>query len=673
MKHNERNRAGTIAVEYIMVLVLVIGLGASLVALQTSLSNTIKKTSTNISNTATTTTTSTGNSTTSGNLIQTSNTGSGTESSNNATNSTSNGSTTSVSVKELSTTDTSGNTVTAGTALYGVKTDLDTSNTYLASMVTSLDSIRNAIIGNNTSGTTGIINAIKTTDTNNNLENIDTRIGTIENQLGILNNNFTEIGNNLVNAVKLSGGGSVTIAGDNGTLTTENQTTLTTSGTLSGDITWSCTTGDWSKSIIASTSNFQDDAVLTYYWTYDGVKTDNTTKTYTPTKEDIGHRIAFVVKDSTSNYTGSVARAVTITQAELTGTVTFSQSGFNTVVLGRQYAVLTATVNNSNNSNWTYQWYRGNTAISGATSSTYALASSDNGQTLKCVATITSSYKDYYVSTRLSLENTYNVSDSDYINLPTSTSLDDYSWAELKIIANDLSKNNTSSEYYSIVLSMMQSGSTKTFTTTSTVIGTNVKVRIIGICQDQKTSDGTAGLTFQTTHALATAYKMNTSDTNTNGWGSTAMRTWLNGTVYNALPSDLKGNIVQVKKYYGSTYNSTSSTTSYTSDYLSLLSMRELYNCTNSSYPWYECEGTGNNHNQQYQYYSYKGVTTSNYSLLANMYKDYNGNTPGSYTCWWLRSVYYGSSISFRSVYSDGYYSYDSAGYSYSVVPSFSL
>jgi hypothetical protein len=257
--------------------------------------------------------------------------------------------------------------------------------------------------------------------------------------------------------------------------------------------------------------------------------------------------------------------------------------------------------------------------------------------------------------------------------LLSKDSLDDYTWAELKTIANDLSANGEQSVYYAKMTELMQSGSTKTFETDSSVIGERVKVRIIGICQDVKTDNTTAGLTFQTTHALATAQQMNASNSNLSGWGSTAMRTWLNDTVYNALPSDLTQYIVQVKKYYGATYNSTSNTTTSTSDKLFLLSSRELYDYTNSSYPWYALEGTGSSHNQQYQYYSYKGVTTSNYSLLAGMYLDYNGNTPGSFACWWLRSVLGGSSSHFRYVCSGGNYNGNYASYSGSVVPSFSL
>jgi hypothetical protein len=256
-------------------------------------------------------------------------------------------------------------------------------------------------------------------------------------------------------------------------------------------------------------------------------------------------------------------------------------------------------------------------------------------------------------------------------------SLDDYSWTELKIIANDLSANGEQSVYYAKMTELMQSGSTKTFDTgdTSGLVGSKMRVRIIGICQDQKSDgSGSAGLTFQTTHALATPYQMNTSNTNSGGWGSTSMRTWLNSTVYNTLPDDLRENIVEVKKYYNPIYNSTSSNTLNANDYLFLLSMRELYNYSFSFDPWYEHEGTGASHDEQYTYYSNESVTTSNYSLLKNIYLDYNGAQPAdSCAYWWLRTVNGGDSNSFWIVKSSGYNILQSAGFSGSVVPSFSL
>jgi hypothetical protein len=258
--------------------------------------------------------------------------------------------------------------------------------------------------------------------------------------------------------------------------------------------------------------------------------------------------------------------------------------------------------------------------------------------------------------------------------LLSKQSLDDYSWAELKFIANSLSTEETKSQYYAHMLDLMKAGGTKTFEASDSITRDGkISVRIIGLCQDVKEDGTMTGLTFQTTHALSTAHSMNTSNANDGGWGKTNMRTWLNSTVYDALPDELRENIVGVKKYYGSTYDSTSGSTTFAIDKLFLLSMQELYGYTNNDYPWYEYEGTGPGHNEQYSYYSYKSVTTDNCSFLANMHKDYNGNTPGSYTSWWLRSACFLDGFTFWCVWSDASATFGSARDPFSVVPCFSL
>jgi hypothetical protein len=166
------------------------------------------------------------------------------------------------------------------------------------------------------------------------------------------------------------------------------------------------------------------------------------------------------------------------------------------------------------------------------------------------------------------------------------------------------------------MLELMQSGSTKTFVTNDTTgeIGTSMAIRIIGICQDVK-SDGTgqAGLTFQTTHALATCQTMNKHAENTGGWGTSRLEQWANSTFLNSLPNELATNIVNVKKYYNPTWNSTSTDTiTSTDDKAFVLSYKEMFNYTNNDHPWYEYEGTGASYNEQYQYYAYNEITANN-------------------------------------------------------------
>ena len=103
------------------------------------------------------------------------------------------------------------------------------------------------------------------------------------------------------------------------------------------------------------------------------------------------------------------------------------------------------------------------------------------------------------------------------------------------------------------------------------------------------------------------------------------MRTYVNSTVYNALPSDLQNVIVQTSVV--SSHGKTSGEVNFISnDKLYLLSTKEVWN-GGIGYDTAEAE------TRQLDYYKNKGVTTSNYSGAI---KQYNGTN--SY--WWLRSAY---------------------------------
>ena len=94
-----------------------------------------------------------------------------------------------------------------------------------------------------------------------------------------------------------------------------------------------------------------------------------------------------VTKTNYTTVTGSTT--ITINNASLSGSVKIT--GINV-----QGETLSASVTNTNSATLTYQWYRGSTAISGATSSTYTLTSSDLNNTMKVIV---SASKSNYNST----------------------------------------------------------------------------------------------------------------------------------------------------------------------------------------------------------------------------------------------------------------------------------
>ncbi|WP_405473250.1 carboxypeptidase regulatory-like domain-containing protein [Paenarthrobacter ilicis] len=122
---------------------------------------------------------------------------------------------------------------------------------------------------------------------------------------------------------------------------------------------------------------------LTYQWYRTGVAiTGATAATYTLTSADLGKTMTVKVTGSKSGFT-TAAKTSAATAAVAVGTLT----GPTPTVSGtaKVGSVVTATPGT-----WgpapvtlTYQWYRGSTAITGATASTYTLVAADKGSAIK--------------------------------------------------------------------------------------------------------------------------------------------------------------------------------------------------------------------------------------------------------------------------------------------------
>ena len=128
---------------------------------------------------------------------------------------------------------------------------------------------------------------------------------------------------------------------------------------------------------------------------------------------------------------------------------------------------------------------------------------------------------------------------------------------------------------------------------------------------------------------IITKQQFNSTATNVGGWKDSELRKYVNGTIYNALPSDLQNVIATTKVISG--HGSTSGETNFeTQDKLYLLSSEEIYeDFASSSNAQYDTSvGTS----KQLDYYKSQGVTTTNY---AGAIKLYNENA----YFWWFRSV----------------------------------
>ena len=161
---------------------------------------------------------------------------------------------------------------------------------------------------------------------------------------------------------------------------------------------------------------------------------------------------------------------------------------------------------------------------------------------------------------------------------------------------------------------------------------------------------------------------MNSTDTNVGGWPATEMRTYLNGTFYNSLPSDLQAVIKSTRVISGHGLNDTTNFT--TTDKLYLLSSEEVYGTDDGQYHFFDT-AYGTSH--QLEYYSNNGVTYStsswNGTNLDKAIKQYNSSN----TWWWLRPAASTNSSSFAGVANIGRCSNTTAINTNGVAPAFRI
>lgn len=164
---------------------------------------------------------------------------------------------------------------------------------------------------------------------------------------------------------------------------------------------------------------------------------------------------------------------------------------------------------------------------------------------------------------------------------------------------------------------------------TMTINGKSYQVDIIGKNHDTYATGGTAPLTFQMHDCYADTKAMNSSDTNSGGWTSCAMRSTHLPAILALMPTEVQNGIREVDKLTSA--GSQSSTINTTADKLFLLSEVEIFGSTS-----YSAAGEGT----QYDYYK-AGNSKA---------KKWNGSADR----WWERSPNASYSASFCLVNSSG-------------------
>ena len=149
-----------------------------------------------------------------------------------------------------------------------------------------------------------------------------------------------------------------------------------------------------------------------------------------------------------------------------------------------------------------------------------------------------------------------------------------------------------------------------------------VRISNMSACTTE-TSETACGFVVEFADAVAER-EFNSTETNVGGWKDSELRTYINNTIYNALPSELQGVITTTKVISG--HGSTAGETNFeTQDKLYLLSVKEVYGET--EYDTLDTE------TKQLDFYKNNGTTTSNYSA-AGKGRAVNGTN----NLWWLRT-----------------------------------
>ena len=187
-------------------------------------------------------------------------------------------------------------------------------------------------------------------------------------------------------------------------------------------------------------------------------------------------------------------------------------------------------------------------------------------------------------------------------------------------------------------------------------LGTHtVRIANMSECTNGETSETACGFVVEFADIITTQ-KFNSTNTNEGGWKDSELRTYVNGTIYDSLPSKLQRIVATTKVISG--HGSTSGETNFeTQDKLYLLNAQEVWN--GNSYD------TSVGTTKQLDYYKNQGVTTSSY---AGSIKQYSGKN----LTWWLRSAHSNYISYFLSVSTIGW-SYGYANSSSGVSPAFRI
>lgn len=227
------------------------------------------------------------------------------------------------------------------------------------------------------------------------------------------------------------------------------------------------------------------------------------------------------------------------------------------------------------------------------------------------------------------------VDESEKPSLLPETKLEDYSWDDLKIIADYIAEAPTDEEgierariYNLVDENGKLTGDTKFLELKCPGSYTDAYVRIIGLRHDERVTRKTddvswnTGITFEFT-TISNSQMFNETAASKYVWKDSDIRKSLNDDFFTWMPKDLQRTIVKVIKCT----NDSGGTEYKTHDRVWLLSSREVYGNTD--------DNTTANSGSQYMYYHDAGEKDDNslYEVCTKLGQEQDGY-------WWLRSLY---------------------------------
>lgn len=166
-------------------------------------------------------------------------------------------------------------------------------------------------------------------------------------------------------------------------------------------------------------------------------------------------------------------------------------------------------------------------------------------------------------------------------SITSRSDVESYSWDELATISDAIAVADSQEEALKIAkdFNLVNASGKLDGSQVKTVHlanGVDAQVQIVGFAHDARSDGGEAGITFMFKDCIG-SHTLNSNGSNAGGWSNSELRNWMNTSLINELPKELRNSIISVSKVTnnaGKTSNRSAITSTY--DKLWVPSLSEL-------------------------------------------------------------------------------------------------